>query len=247
MSGRLAGFEGNAMTALSRSPIGVVFSAMIVASIVGLGSSADAAKSTGHRATVESDLAAAGFLDLKTFIVVPLGDDGELGLASEQTRVISPETLFSRQPRIDLLKSIKRGGDDGFFGAPATSTREPDFDSMTVKVNGQPFTLSLGLREAILKDIETNIRTYGDPGLFNGGVGFASASYLGAMTNDIIGKIDRLESIAGEQDISAGGRFMVSGPVYVIPTPSTMPVFLAGLVVVAWLRRPRRNHAARPA
>jgi hypothetical protein len=127
----------------------------------------------------------------------------------------------------------------------ADNSDGPDFDSLTIRVNGNSFSLSLGLREAILKDIETNIRAYGDPGVFTGGAGFASASYLGSMTRDVLDKIGRLERMAtdpraGKRSFAPGDDFMAQGPTIVIPAPPALPVFAAGLLLVGWLRTRRR-------
>jgi hypothetical protein len=248
MSGLKAGVEGNAMTARFRPLAGPVFSVIVLALTAGAAGPADAAPSASHKAIVDTDIARIGFLDLKTFLVVPVADDGEIGLASEQARVISPETLFARQPRLDLLKSIRGDDGSGAFGRPANPSPAFEDDGLTLRVNGEPFTMSLGLEEALIRDIETNIRTWGNPGVFTGGPGFASAAYLGAMTRDVMSRIERLESMAADPPGAgaAAPTGFVAGPIYVIPTPSTLGVFVAGLFAIGWLRR-RSGRTARGA
>ena len=202
---------------------------------------AHAAKTTGHDAVSVPDMEGVGFLDLKTFLIGPSSLD-DPALASERMRVISPESL-----QYDRAGGWMTEPSAGYPDLPSTvlSKRprpEFDSDSLTIKVNGAPLTLSLGLRDALRRDLEESIRLFGVSGLFDPIPGIASAGMLGSAAGDVMRQIDGLEAAV------IGGAFH-HGMTRAFPEPSSLPLFAFGLLAMAWLRRswpPARLSPRRP-
>jgi len=190
---------------------------------------AHAAKTLAHDAASVADIGRVGFLDLKTFLIGPSSQD-DPALASERMRVISPETLLYG----------RAGGSTtdppaGYPDLPASAlSKRPrpdaDSDSLTIRVNGAPLTLSLGLRDALRRDLEESIRLFGVSGLFDPIPGIASAGMLGNAAGDVLRQIDGLEAAV------ASGVFH-HDMMRAFPEPSSLSLFAFGLLAMGWLRR----------
>lgn len=190
---------------------------------------AHAAKTLEHDAASFAAIGGIGFLDLKTFLIGPSSQD-DPALASERMRVISPETLLYGRAG-GWMTDLPAGYPD--VAPSVLSKRLPpdaDIDSLTIEVNGAPIALSLGLRDALRRDLEESIRLFGVSGLFDPIPGIASAGLLGNAAGDIMRQIDALEAAV---ERGAVHRDMMRA----FPEPSSLSLFAFGLLAMGWLRR----------
>lgn len=221
----------NAMSTRLRRLIALSIAAVI---LIGLAYSAQAAKSIDHSAVSSITLSKTGFLSFKSFLIGP-SDRDEPGIALESMRIISPATIFSApkgySPSLlppELFAPLKR----------KPMPVKKDIDSLTIKVKGAPVTLSLGLKDALSKDLRDNIDQYGVSGLTNPATGFASAAYLRSATNDVLKQIDQLEGLHSKPALQRSGA--IAPYKIVLPQePPTILIFLTGLLFVVLLRGDR--------
>jgi hypothetical protein len=214
-------------------------SLIAISGFVVIGTAAHAAKTLVHEAVIDASFADVGFLDFKTFLIGPTGGD-DPALASERLRFVSPETIL-----FDRARSRQAELPPGFPDLPSSvftkrAAPEAAADELTIEVNGAPVTLSLGLRDALLRDIRENFRLYGVPALFNPMPGVASARYIGNAAGDIIRRIDAMEEAlrGGTPPYQPGNASLDART---IAEPSSLSVFAFGLLMMGWLRRSSRR------
>lgn len=219
-----------------RSLIALSVVAVLAATLT---ASVEAARKFDHSATTSTVLKNVGFLGYKSFLIGPSGRD-EPGFAMEGMRIISPSTIFSRAQKFkspllppELYLPLKR----------KLVPLENSVDSLTINVKGKPLTLSLGLEEALQKDLKDHIGYYGVSGLTNPATGFASAIHLKSATDEIVKQIDLLEGTNSPTAIERTDGFPVRKLV-ITPEPPTILLFLTGLLFIVLLRSERLKATA---
>jgi hypothetical protein len=221
----------NAMIISLRSMIAATAVAAVSAAVT---FSASAATNFNHSALSETTLAKTGFLGFKSFLIGPSGRD-EPGVAMEGMRIISPATLFPpargyRQSHLppELFMPLKR------MPPPATE----DMDNLKIDVQGVPMNFSLGLKQALHKDLTDHVDYFGVSGLASPATGFASAAYLQSATHEVLKNIDRLERLT-VNPVSFRADTALPQKTLGLREPPTILLFLTGLLFIVLLRGER--------
>ena len=220
----------------------IILRSLIAASVAAVSSaalvfSASAAINSEHAVSSDSALNGMGFLGYKSFLIGRSGRD-DPGIALESMRIISPATIFSakREYRQTLLPPELYMPLKPLKPLPAPATR--DVDSLQIDVKGVPMTFSLGLKQALHKDLKAHMDLFGVSGLTNPAIGFASAAYLQSATHDVMEKIGRLEQM-NREPAALHAETPSSRKIIALREPPTILMFLTGLLFIVLLRGDR--------
>ena len=196
-----------------------------------------ATKTFAHDTGADSSVDNMGFLDFKTFLIGPDGGD-DPALTSERLRFVSPETILFDRARNRQLDPPRDFPDLRSTVLSKQPVPDRGADELTIEVNGAPVTLSLGLRDAILRDLRENFGLYGVPGLFNPMPGSGSAGYFEKAVRDVVRRIDAMEDALKNGSLAdAPGK--ARGGAMTMPEPSSLSILAFGLLAMVWVRRSR--------